>query len=562
MVPGKLIRPKSDTALSGATGGAKSTHGLPADLIEEATRRLSAAAFIYAICYALAFVPGHITYIVTDSIQSRYTSIGIGAGYGSISLALLVSVVAWKKWLCPEKIHLFGLFFYVVAAFGIGMGEGSGHYAVLATGDPEKTNLVLQTGISWICAWILIVPLLVPTRPRKTIPVMLAAAAMHPFTLYLCWIAAGRPATPPGITMAHQIIRITPAFICVILATFCSHVFYNLNRRIKREREMGSYRLIELLGRGGMGEVWRAKHRLLARPAAIKLIRPDRLGIRETETSTALKRFEREAQATASLESPHTVDLFDFGVTDEKTFYFVMELLNGLDMETLVGRFGPLPAARVVPLLRQACHSLTDAHEHGLIHRDIKPANIFVCRLGQDYDFVKVLDFGLVRANRETFGGDAHLTAEGVTSGTPAYMPPEVALGQGDLDERLDLYSLGCVAYWLLTGRRVFDGNTPMEIVVKHIKEKPEPPSRFSEIPVPPELDEIILKCLEKDREARPESARKLGEMLLAAEIGDGWNRERARSWWRTHHPEIDRPAADCSIREGEEVVQVRKEAT
>jgi serine/threonine protein kinase len=218
---------------------------------------------------------------------------------------------------------------------------------------------------------------------------------------------------------------------------------------------MGSYRLVTLLGKGGMGEVWRARHHMLARDAAIKLIQPDLLSRKSGNSAVLLRRrFEQEAKATALLRSPHTVERYDFGVTRDGVFYYVMGLLDGIDLETLVKKFGPQPLARVVNILRQVCRLLADAHSHGMIHRDIKPTNIFLCRMGNEYDFAKVLDFGLVKILN---GNETQMTVEGATTGTPAYMAPELALGNSDLDARADLYGLGCVAYWLTTGSLVFE---------------------------------------------------------------------------------------------------------
>jgi serine/threonine-protein kinase len=301
---------------------------------------------------------------------------------------------------------------------------------------------------------------------------------------------------------------------------------------------MGSYRLIDILGRGGMGEVWRAQHRMLARPAAIKLIRPETLGDRdEAGRSTIIARFEREAQATASMCSPHTIDLFDFGVSDDGAFYYVMELLDGLDTETLITRFGPVPPERAIYLLQQVCDSLGEAHEAGLIHRDVKPANMYVCRYGREVDFVKVLDFGLVKHQREPEEADLKLTAEGAASGTPAYMAPEQVLGDSPIDGRTDIYSVGCLGYWLLSGHLVFEGETMMKTLMHHAHTEPTPPSAVSEIKIPPSLDRIILKCLEKKPANRFQTADELAEALAACDTKEQWTRSRAHHWWDTHLP-------------------------
>ena len=295
---------------------------------------------------------------------------------------------------------------------------------------------------------------------------------------------------------------------------------------------LGSYRLMAKLGEGGMGEVWRARHQLLARPCAIKLIRTELLG--ESNREAAIDRFRNEARHTARLSSPNTVRLFDFGVSDTGSFYFVMELLDGQDLFSLVRQFGPLPPERVVAVLRQVCRSLGEAHEAGLLHRDIKPHNLFLCRLGLDFDVVKVLDFGLVKSLRED---EANLTADGALTGTPAYMPPERALG-GAADERSDLYSLGCVAYWMLTGQPVFTGE-PMAMMIHHARTPPKPPSEVSGRPLPVRLEQIVLSCLEKAPEKRPPSAVDLWHQLGEVPFGTPWTPERAETWWREHLPTL-----------------------
>jgi len=239
-----------------------------------------------------------------------------------------------------------------------------------------------------------------------------------------------------------------------------------------------------------MGEVWRAEHRMLARPAAIKLVKPARLGSEDADRRTrTLARFEREAQATALMRSPHTIELYDFGMTEDGTFYYVMELLDGFDLETLVKRFGPVPAERAVHLVCQVCDSLADAHEAGLIHRDIKPANIYVCRYGRRLDVVKVLDFGMVKKQHDSESADMRLTVQHAAYGTPAYMAPEQVLGESDIDGRTDIYAVGCVAYWLLAGRFVFPAVNAPAMMAQHRREIPEPPSIHSKLPIPEALE-------------------------------------------------------------------------
>ena len=297
---------------------------------------------------------------------------------------------------------------------------------------------------------------------------------------------------------------------------------------------VGSYHLVSRLGSGGMGEVWLAKHRLLARPAAVKLIRHDVVQP-GTEHEELVRRFEREAQVTSGLRSPHTVQLYDFGVNDSGSFYYVMELLDGFDLDQIVSRFGPQPPERVIMLLRQACRSLAEAHEHGLVHRDIKPANLFVTRLGAEYDYLKVLDFGIVKDHP----GQARtmLSSQGILQGTPAFMAPELIRGETPLDGRSDLYALACTAYLALTGRLVFEANTPAQMLLHHVQSAPLPPSKVSPQPIPEELEWIVMTCLEKDPAKRVQSAQEL-HAQLARVPGETWTQDRAREWWETHAPE------------------------
>jgi serine/threonine-protein kinase len=284
-----------------------------------------------------------------------------------------------------------------------------------------------------------------------------------------------------------------------------------------------------------MGEVWKGTHRMLARSAAVKLIQPEVLRGNDRAASVTLKRFEREAQATAALRSAHTVELFDFGVSRDGTFYYVMELLDGLDLWSLVERYGPQPPERVVTILRQACHSLHEAHVRGLIHRDIKPANIFLCRYGVDLDFVKVLDFGLVSAF-EADPEEARLTQAGMVSGTPAFISPEAALGdQSVVDGRSDLYGLGCVMYWLLTGRTVFEKPSAMAMVVAHVNDKPAAISELMPLEVPEGLEKIVMQLLEKNPDNRPQTALELSVQLRDVDIEKLWTIDRAVEWWERH---------------------------
>jgi serine/threonine protein kinase len=326
------------------------------------------------------------------------------------------------------------------------------------------------------------------------------------------------------------------------------------DRATREAKELGSYTLLDCLGKGGMGEVWRAEHRLLAREAAIKLISGELAGASDMEQIQ--ERFKREAQTIAALRSRNTVELFDYGVTDDGTFFFVMELLDGIDLESLTEKYGPQPASRVVEILVQACNSLAEAHDAGLVHRDIKPANIFICRAADEVDVVKVLDFGLVLApargvNEGTalpaartvpdasassvpMTSEVRLTAQGSYLGTPTFMPPEQAIGL-EVDARADIYSLGCVAWWLLTGRLVFPANDAMAAITAHMTQPPPPLKPLVSGALPAELERLVLQCLSKNPSERPQSAREFARSLRAVEFepSDVWTSERGQAFWR-----------------------------
>jgi len=387
--------------------------------------------------------------------------------------------------------------------------------------------------LTWVPAVVILFPLVLPGPPRRMLAGAIASAATAPIAIVVLDRLGVVRANADAVVQAS-----VSAIIAVGFSWMGARVIYGLGRELAAARELGAYRLEEKLGEGGMGEVWRARHRLLARPAAIKLIRrPDASGAGPAASPQAIARFEREARATAMLCSPHTVKLFDFGMAQDGTFYYVMELLDGLDASTLVRRFGPLPPARVVFLLRQVCHSLSEAESVGLVHRDIKPANLFVCRYGEDHDFAKVLDFGLVKALAGEPHGEVGLTEDRVVQGTPAFIAPEQAMGHGSLDSRVDLYALGCVAYWLLTGHLVFDAASPSAQLVHHASTPPAAPSTRSEMPIPAALDRLVLDCLEKDPAMRPQSARELSQRLADTCAPGDWTNDHAREWWSRHLP-------------------------
>lgn len=406
----------------------------------------------------------------------------------------------------------------------------------------------------------------------------------------------------------------------LFLALLLSIGFARLVVRVRREaadaraiarkaqqhaQELGSYRLLSCLGKGGMGEVWRAEHRLLARQAAIKLIRNDS---GEPPSSESIERFRREAQTLAALRASNTIELYDYGVTEEGTLFYVMELLDGVDFETLVDRSGPQPPGRVIHLLIQACRSLAEAHEAGLVHRDIKPANLFACRRADELDLVKVLDFGLVRAvtpensiiasgphdttnsierlralvgtedvTGDTLDGSQILGESGIATttapsgpkltradhvmGTPEYMAPEQATGS-DVDGRADLYALGAVAFWLLTGMPVFRRQNVFQLLVAHMTEPPPDVAALCNMPLPEGLAVLITECLAKSPAERPASARELLARLRAIPLAteEEWTQSKAALWWDQHQP-VKPSAAQSETLAIDVKVQVARES-
>jgi serine/threonine-protein kinase len=313
-----------------------------------------------------------------------------------------------------------------------------------------------------------------------------------------------------------------------ILSVYGAYRIESSRQEAAEARRLGQYVLREKIGGGGMGEVYLADHVLLRRPCAIKLIQPDRAG-----DPAMLQRFEREVRATARLTHPNTVQVFDYGHTPDGTFYYVMEYLPGVTLEELVKRYGPLAPARAVHFLRQLCGALAEAHAIGLIHRDIKPGNGIVCERGGLHDVAKLLDFGLVLAQGVGQDGE-RLTQDGAIAGTPAYVSPEQASGRDDLDARSDIYSVGCLAYFLLTGQPPFAGRSAVRMLAAHMYEPPAPLTTYQS-DVPADLERVVLRCLAKDPGERFASAQDLESALAGCLTAGRWTDEEAAGWWRAH---------------------------
>lgn len=507
-----------DALYIGPGRGARSASGLPADLERAATFRLSWLAVTLASLVLAFWTVVHL-FELPHPLRQTF-------GYSFVAVIVTLSGLVFGLTrfanLRPVSILDIGLAYHVTTCFFM---------ALLAHSVPLVG--VGATGFSSVAVWILTYHLIVPSDLPRTALAASVSAAMEPLAL-LTLVVSGATQWPGASTMA---LRFAPTLIAVVFAVVGSRLMYRLSEGLDRARKLGSYELSTKIGAGGMGEVWIGKHQMLKREAAVKLIRPEQLEAGHPgSVRTLLKRFEREVKATAALKSPHTIEIYDYGIADSGTFYYVMELLDGLDMHTLLRNHGPQPAERVVHLIRQACHSLHEAHLAGLVHRDIKPANVFVCRHGTDLDFVKVLDFGLVKGEAP---GEMHmsLTHQGALTGTPAFMPPEVARGERNIDGRADVYALGCCMYWLLTGQLVFELGPPMKMVSQHARQLPKPPSLRTSVFIPPELEVVVMECLQKDPAARPSSAARLSGMLAELRLEAKWTRARRDAWWSENRP-------------------------
>ena len=503
---------------------------LPADLLEQVRGRLGLLALLMLVAFAidpLLFFGGWAVRTLNgDSAPGDF--IRDAAFYWSDVGVVVASLAIWwiarRSRIPTARLYVLGLLYEVAICFVIALRTFWEYYR----------DVGILPNLTWAPAVVILFPLVLPAPPRTMLAAAFAAAGMPLLALYL--LSSWGQISVEG---SYYFNTAVSSVIAVGFAYMGSRVVYGLGRAVAAARELGSYHLEEKLGEGGMGEVWRARHRLLARPAAIKLIRPSLTRDGPSGVSQdAFRRFEREAQVIASLQSPHTVELYDFGVTDDGSLFYVMELLEGVNLETLVRKFGPLPPERVVYLLRQACSSLAEAHHRGLVHRDIKPANIYLCHRGMEHDVVKVLDFGIVKkAVTDNEPASRALTTANDIAGTPDFMAPEIAMGASNIDGRADIYALGCVAFWLLTGRPVFEEATPMAAIIAHVRNQPIPPSTATEFEVPAALDQIILDCLAKDPEARPATAQALSTRLAAISFARPWTEQSAVRWWDAYRP-------------------------
>ena len=449
----------------------------------------------------------------------------------------------------PWRLRLLelGLIGMVTAVFAFSQYQAMLHFSL--RGDPLRAQFAMNHRVLIAAILILSYGLYAPVGWRR-LALVVAPIAVAPFaTLFALYLQHPVPMAWLGEmdqdhgTSPLALISFDAMLLLILAAGSASgaYLISRLRRQVREARQVGQYRLRRKLGAGGMGEVYLAEHQFLKRPCALKLIKP---GVESSEK--ALARFEREVRLTATLSHPNTVEIYDYGRTEDGVYYYVMEYLPGMNLAELVERYGVLPPERVVHLLRQICLALREAHGVGLVHRDIKPSNIFVSQRGDVDDVAKLLDFGLVRPS--TPAGSPRLSEEGRLLGTPLYMSPEQATGRPDLDARSDLYSLGAVAYHLLTGKPPFGEGGTIAILVALAHDPVVPPSRLR-VEIPEDLERVVLKCLEKEPDQRFRDAESLESALGQCHCAGGWGPAQAARWWRdSGHPVGAKAASDAPL--------------
>lgn len=508
LLPGRLLTALRPEAAAG--------YEPPTDVVHASRRRIRLAAALGVAGHAFFLAPVAIGRFGGDPLERRIDLI-----QGGIALVLCGALwlVARFSALGDRWVLGFALTVEVLLS------------ALISVADPWA--IFVRTGhlpgLTWVVPVIILFPLLVPARPR----LMLVVSSLCALTM-LAGIAGLASAGIVSATARDYGTTLLAGVAAVGIASIAARAVYGAAGQIAAARTVGSYELVELIGRGGSGEVWKSRHLLLARPAAVKVILPETLQGPREERDTAVQRFIHEARVTADLSSPHTVALYDFGVSADHSLYYVMELLAGSNLQHFVYRHGAVEPRRAVHWLQQACHSLGEAHARGLIHRDVKPSNLFLCCRGRDLDVLKVLDFGLSKpaATDATSG----LTVAGVRMGTPGYMAPEQVYGM-PVGPATDLYALGCVAYWLLAGVTPFDADDPGALLRLHAQAPPPPLSARAPQPIPVRLEALVMACLAKEPRDRPQDADRLRAGLLDSIEGAPWSAADASAWW-AEHPE------------------------
>ena len=487
-------------------------------------RRLTAVTLALAIILSLAFIGNLIQGIISMMWFRALTLVVLGACLVGLRSQRLFSLSQLRR----IELVVFG---FVVAQVSLMLSARLVEYA-------SQNDLTSVVGIKnlFLAAWCLIVMIygiFVPNTWKRGAIVMVSIAVIPYLVLALqSWWA---PSVARLLAQEKSLSPIPLPLIAALVGTYGTYIINSARREAFKTRQFGQYQLREKLGSGGMGEVYKAEHVLLKRPCAMKLIKP------ESEADvTALERFETEVKATAKLTHPNTIEIYDYGHTEDGTFYYVMELLPGLSLEDLAEGFGPLSPARVVYLMRQICGALQEAHSVGLIHRDIKPANIFVSQRGGVFDVAKLLDFGLVKEQTAEPGSET-VSSRGSFSGTPLYMSPEQALAYEGVDGRADIYALGAVTYYLLTGKPPLAGKNVIQLLAAHASAEVAPPSTLV-ANVPDDLERVVLRCLEKKADDRFSDAASLAKALDRCACATDWTAEAAATWWRENQQARETP--------------------
>lgn len=439
----------------------------------------------------------------------------------SFLVAVAVSRIKYARPLSPRLlISIDYVFTWINTGFFVALG-----FALPTFSRPELVQLCCVTDLLAARAF------LVPSTTRRTVLVGMGPILAIVVSTYLFY-RNGRPHPDSPPLAAYVQVAAVLGLVPLAVTAFTSRTIFGLRERARQAMQLGQYTLLEKIGAGGMGVVYKARHATLRRPTAIKLLPPERAGAHN------LARFEREVQLTCTLTHPNTIAIFDYGRSADGVLYYAMEYLDGLDLESLVTLTGPLPESRVVHVLSQVAAALGEAHAAGLMHRDIKPQNVLLCTRGGETDVAKVVDFGLVKELASTV--DESLSSAGMIVGTPLYMSPEAIVRPSELDARGDLYALGAVGYYLLTGTPPFRGGSVVEICGQQLHAEPEQPSARLGRSVSPELTSLLLQCLQKQPAARVQSAHQLRLALRALPIAP-WTSEHSDSWWAEHAEQITR---------------------
>lgn len=494
--------------------------------LQDRVARLGAAVFVMALVMGIASIATHV------ANGGHGTEIGGLAHELLHGATLLPPLAIWLR--CRGRLMRTGAVEAIDALLTV---CACIFYALLGMSAPTSLSVAFSVPLA-MSYTLLGRSIIVPSSFRRTL--LISAMGAAPTIVY--FKTEGVSAAFNQSPESGRVFVLFGALWCgfaVLAAAVNSRQLYGLRARIREIGKLGQYTLETKIGEGGMGTVYRATHAMLRRPAAIKLLAKDRA----SEQDQA--RFEREVQLTSTLNHPNTIAIFDYGRTAEGVFYYVMEYLNGLDLDRLVKEYGPLEPARAIHILAQVCGALAEAHALQLIHRDIKPANIVLTYRVDEPDVVKVVDFGLVR----TLAADAAKSRTDAITGTPMYLSPEAIATPDQVDARTDIYALGAVAYFLLTGRDVFKGATVVEVLSRHMLQEPQPPSIHLAKPLPSDLEQLLLQCLAKEPGARPASAVALRDALLACADASRYDRAAAAAWWSEHRADLHTGSARVTPR-------------